>query len=497
MFKSYFETLSNCFRIPELRSRIVFTLMLLAVCRMIALTPVPGIKGWELSRHLNEQREDRAKKEAARRADPDKKDEANQGGPAGLLDLYSMFTGGALERCAIGTLGIMPYISATIILQLMTAVVPSLSKLSREEGGRTQIIKYGRYLTVILCFGQGYVMSMGWETPERAAQVFGAGVGALVDDPGTWYNVRTALILTTGTVLLMWLGEQITERGVGNGVSLVITIGIVSRLPQAVQSMWDMFFPNAPLFNWQAMKDARLDSDFTMFHAILLFAMLIGVMAVVIAMTQAQRKIPVQYAQRAVGRKMYQGGSSFLPLRVNYAGVMPIIFAQAILMFPETIFRFLASSVAQGGFWHETFTWLAGNLGWGSTGFLVLMGTMILFFSYFWVATQFNEVQIADDLKKYGGYIPGVRPGAPTRDFLHHAMSRITLAGALFLVGVAIFPTILNDHFNVPFAVGSFFGGTSVLITVGVMLDTMRQLESHLMMRHYDGFLQKGKVRGR
>ncbi len=484
MFKSYFETLANCFRIPELRSRIVFTLMLLAVCRMIALTPVPGIKGWELSEHFEEQRKARAEKQAA----------GEGGGAAGLLDLYSLFTGGALERCAIGTLGIMPYISATIILQLMTAVVPSLSKLSREEGGRTQIIKYGRYLTVILCLGQGYVMSMGWENPK---QVFSGFDESLVDDPGLWYRVRTALILTTGTVLLMWLGEQITERGVGQGVSLVITIGIVARLPQAVQAMWDMFFPNAPWFNWQAMQDARLDSSFNMFHAIILFGMLIGVMAVVIAMTQAQRKIPVQYAQRAVGRKMYQGGSSFLPLRVNYAGVMPIIFAQAILMFPQTIFEYLSKIMTQGGFLQETFSMIAANLAWGSFWFLVLEGTMILFFSYFWVATQFNEVQIADDLKKYGGYIPGVRPGAPTRDFLHHAMSRITLAGALFLVGVAIFPTILNNQFNVPFAVGSFFGGTSVLITVGVMLDTMRQLESHLMMRHYDGFLQKGKVRGR
>ncbi len=495
MFKSYFETLANCFRIPELRSRIVFTLMLLAVCRMIALTPVPGIKGWELAKHFEEQREKRANIEREQQTDPSKKDDA---GPAGLLDLYSMFTGGALERCAIGTLGIMPYISATIILQLMTAVVPSLSKLSREEGGRTQIIKYGRYLTIVLCFGQGFVMSKGWETAEAAKQVFGGEGGlALVDDPGLWYNVRTALILTTGTALLMWLGEQITERGVGNGVSLVITIGIVARLPQALQSMWDMFFPGAPWFNWQAMQDAREVSSFTMFHGIILFAMLIGVMAVVIAMTQAQRKIPVQYAQRAVGRKMYQGGSSFLPLRVNYAGVMPIIFAQAILMFPQTIFQFLAGTMAEGSFLRDACNMIAANLAWGSFWFLALEGTMILFFSYFWVATQFNEVQIADDLKKYGGYIPGVRPGAPTRDFLHHAMSRITLAGALFLVGVAIFPTILNDQFNVPFAVGSFFGGTSVLITVGVMLDTMRQLESHLMMRHYDGFLQKGKVRGR
>jgi preprotein translocase subunit SecY len=484
MFKSYFETLSNCFRIPELRSRIVFTLMLLAVCRMIALTPVPGIKGWELSEHFEEQRAARAAKQQT----------TGEGGAAGLLDLYSLFTGGALERCAIGTLGIMPYISATIILQLMTAVIPSLSKLKREEGGQTQIIKYGRYLTIILCLGQGYVMSMGWEHPK---QIFGGFDGTLVEDPGLWYRVRTALILTTGTALLMWLGEQITERGVGNGVSLVITIGIVARLPQAVQAMWDMFFPSAPWFNWQAMQDARLDSNFNMFHAIILVGLLLGVMAVVISMTQAQRKIPVQYAQRAVGRKMYQGGSSFLPLRVNYAGVMPIIFAQAILMFPQTIFQYLAGLLTQGHFLQKTFSIIAANLAWGSFWFLALEALMILFFSYFWVATQFNEVQIADDLKKYGGYIPGVRPGAPTRDFLHHAMSRITLAGAMFLVGVAILPTILNNQFNVPFAVGSFFGGTSILITVGVMLDTMRQLESHLMMRHYDGFLQKGKIRGR
>ncbi len=484
MFKSYFETLSNCFRIPELRSRIVFTLLLLLVCRMIALTPVPGLKGWELSEHFDKQRAEAAQKQAA----------GEGGGAQGLLDLYSLFTGGALERCAIGTLGIMPYISATIILQLMTAVIPSLSKLAREEGGRTQIIKYGRYLTVVLCLGQGYVMSMGWEHP---GQVFQGFSGELVEDPGTWYRVRTALILTTGTVLLMWLGEQITERGVGNGVSLVITIGIVARLPEALQALWDMFFPGAGWFDFDAMSAARELSSFNMFHGIVLVALLLGVMAVVIAMTQAQRKIPVQYAQRAKGGKMYQGGSSFLPLRVNYAGVMPIIFAQAILMFPQTIFQYLAGLTAEGTLFNSAFTTLAANLAWGSFWFLLLEATMIMFFSYFWVATQFNETQISDDLKKYGGYIPGVRPGAPTRDFLHHAMSRITLAGAVFLVGVALLPTILNNQFNVPFAVGSFFGGTSVLIAVGVMLDTMRQLESHLMMRHYDGFLQKGKIRGR
>ena len=482
MFKTYFDTLANCFRIPELRSRIWFTLFVLVICRLVALTPVPGLDGGLLSDAFDRLRENEANNP--------------EGGP-NLLGLYSMFTGGALERCAIGSLGIMPYISATIILQLMTAVVPSLSKLSREEGGRTQIIKYGRYLTVLLCLGQGYVMSIGWENPGRVFTGLELD-GELVRDPGVWYRIQTMLMLTTGTVLLMWMGEQITERGVGNGVSLVITIGIIARLPQAIQQLYEMFAG-------RENETGEIVSQFNMFHGFLLVGLLLGIVAAVIAMTQAQRKIPVQYAQRAVGRKMYQGGSSFLPLRVNYAGVMPIIFAQAILMFPQAIFQFLAGAFAienvqgelTGGFMFDTFTSLSRVLGYGEFWFLVLEGTMIFFFSYFWVATQFNETQISDDLKKYGGYIPGVRPGAPTRDFLHHAMSRITLAGAVFLVIVAIIPTIMSDQMNIPFTVSSFFGGTSILITVGVMLDTMRQLESHLMMRHYDGFLQKGKVRGR
>ena len=484
MFKTYFETLANCFRIPELRSRIWFTLFVLVICRLVALTPVPGLDGEVLLKAFDDLREAEAN-------NPD-------GSSPNLLGLYSLFTGGALERCAIGSLGIMPYISATIILQLMTAVVPSLSKLSREEGGRTQIIKYGRYLTVLLCLGQGYVMSIGWENPGRVFQGLDLD-GELVRDPGTWYRIQTMLMLTTGTVLLMWMGEQITERGVGNGVSLVITIGIIARLPQAAQSLWDMFAGQ--------MVDGEMVSQFNMFHGFLLVGLLLGIVAAVIAMTQGQRKIPVQYAQRAVGRKMYQGGSSFLPLRVNYAGVMPIIFAQAILMFPQAIFQFLAGLPAvssidpqgnvTGGLLYSVFNTLSLKLAYGEPWFLVLEGSMIMFFSYFWVATQFNETQIADDLKKYGGYIPGQRPGAPTRDFLHHAMSRLTLAGAVFLVVIAIIPTIMSDQLNIPFAVSSFFGGTSILITVGVMLDTMRQLESHLMMRHYDGFLQKGKIRGR
>jgi preprotein translocase subunit SecY len=289
------------------------------------------------------------------------------------------------------------------------------------------------------------------------------------------------LILTTGTMLLMWLGEQITERGIGNGVSLVITIGIVSRMPAAATALKDMFFPGG-----------GMEARFNVGHAVALLLLLLGVIAGVIAVTQAQRKIPVQYAQRAVGRKVYAGGTSFMPLRVNYAGVMPVIFASAILMFPQKIFLFLGKS-----FDVKFFNDIARNLDTGTFYYLLLYGLMILFFSYFWVATQFNELQIADDLKKNGGYIPGVRPGQATSDYLHNAMSRITLAGAVFLTVIAVIPIIMQRAMNIPGAVTDFFGGTSMLIMVGVMLDTMRQVESHLLMRHYDGFLKKGKIRGR
>jgi preprotein translocase subunit SecY len=400
-----------------------------------------------------------------------------------LLGMYSMFTGGALERCAVGALGIMPYISATIILQLLTAVVPRLSKLAREEGGRAKIIQYGRYLTVLLCLGQGLFMAIGW---EHAQNLFPSFTGDLLTESMRnalwWYRIQTLIILTTATLLLMWLGEQITERGIGNGISLVISIGILARLPQAVISLYDMF-----------IGAEGVEARFNFFHGIVMVLLLFGVIAGVIAVTQAQRKVAVQYAQRAVGRKIVSGGSSFMPLRVNYAGVMPIIFAQAILMFPQKILQFAGSAYKS-----PFLTSLANrHLIEGGGLYMVLYAMMILFFSYFWVATQFNEIQIADDLKKYGGYIPGVRPGQATSDYLHNAMSRITLAGAVFLTLIATIPILLNQALQVPFPVAQFFGGTSILILVGVMLDTMRQMESHLLMRHYDGFLKKGRLRGR
>jgi preprotein translocase subunit SecY len=459
MFKSIADTFANCFKIPELKSRILFTLMLLAVCRLVAWVPVPGLDGSALKAWFD----------------------ANQtsGAAGGVLGLYSLFTGGALQKCAIGALGIMPYITATIIIQLLTTVVGSLQKLAREEGGRAQIVKYGRYLTVLLCLGQGIFMTLGWEHPETAFPGFQGNL-VLISNLW-WYRFQTVIILTAGTLLLMWLGEQITERGIGNGISLVITIGIVAELPMAAQGFMEMFFPGG-----------GLEGRYNYFVMIFLFALLVGVVAGVVAVTQAQRKIPVQYAQRAVGRKIFQGGSSFMPLRVNAAGVMPLIFAQAILMFPAMLLVKAGESFSQ-----KAVSDIGHALEPGRFSYYALYTAMILFFSYFWVATQFNEVQVADDLKKHGGYIPGVRPGQATSDFLHRAMSRITLAGAIFLTVIALVPMLLADYFNINPYVSQFFGGTSMLITVGVLLDTMRQMETHLLMRHYDGFLKKGRVKGR
>jgi preprotein translocase subunit SecY len=462
MFRNIFNTFANCFKIPELKSRILFTLALLGVCRLTAYIVIPGLDGSALSKYFAE----------------------NEQASGGLLGMYNMFAGGAFGNCAISALGIMPYISATIIIQLLTAVVPKLSKLVREEGGRAQIIKYGRYLTVLICLGQGLYFSSLWLHPQGIYHGF-QGQLVLISNP-IWYLIQTTLIMTTGTILLMWLGEQISDRGVGNGVSLVITIGIVARLPRAFVALKDMFLPaGGGESNYHVMGTGVM--------LVILLAVVIGG---VIAITQAQRKIPVQYAQRAVGRKLYSGGTSFMPLRVNYSGVMPIIFAQSILMFPGKICEVLANNIPVP-FLQDFFRGIAVQLGYGSGVYLTIYGLMILFFSYFWVATQFNEIQIADDLKKNGGYIPGVRPGPGTSEYLHKAMSRITLAGAIFLTIIAVIPIEMRNVMSIPYDVSQFFGGTSILITVGVLLDTMRQVESHLMMRHYDGFLKKGRLRGR
>ncbi|MDR3378807.1 MAG: preprotein translocase subunit SecY [Verrucomicrobiae bacterium] len=466
MFRSIWTTLGNCFKIPELKSRILFTILLLAVCRLTAFIVIPGINGHLLSEYLN------------------------RNGQGGLLVMYNTFAGGAYGNCAVGALGIMPYISATIIIQLLTAVLPRLSKLVREEGGRTKIVQYGRYLTVILCILQGVYFAHGWLTPQS---VFGStfqGQLVMLQNHLAVYYIVTVTIMTAGTMLLMWLGEQITDRGIGNGVSLVITIGILARLPNALQGAVDMFSTHGG--NSEALHNFWTTAP-------VLVVLMIIVVGGVIAITQAQRKVPVQYASRMIGQKMYQGGTNYMPLRVNYSGVMPIIFAQSILMFPGPLFQNLATwtNSPSLAFLHRGCFWAAQQFSYGSFIYLAIYALMILFFSYFWVATQFNEIQIADDLKKNGGYIPGVRPGQGTSDFLHNAMSRITLAGAVFLTIIATIPIILSRKMGIDQNVASFFGGTSILIAVGVLLDTMRQVEAHLMMRHYDGFLKKGRIRGR
>jgi preprotein translocase subunit SecY len=383
--------------------------------------------------------------------------------------MFNLVSGGAVQNCAVGALGIMPYISASIIIQLMTAVVPFLEKLAREgESGRAKITQYTRYLTVVLCAFQGFLIARALESGQL---YFPADV---VRIPGLGFELLTAMTLVTGTLLMTWLGEQITERGIGNGISMIITVNIVSRMPAAVSAMINMFKPVDGVVRHSP------------FMAAALLIMVLAVIALVVAVTQAQQKIPVQYAKRVIGQKVYGGQHTFMPLRVNYAGVMPIIFAQAILMFPAKIFNMLPWAGAKH---------IGALLSYGTPLYMACFGLMILFFSYFWVATQFNPVQIADDLKKGGGYIPGIRPGKFTAEFLDRTMTRITLAGAVFLTLIAILPSLLSQQFSIPYMVSSFFGGTSLLIIVGVMLDTMRQIESHLLMRHYDGFLKKGKLK--
>ncbi len=454
MFRNFYNTFVNCFKIPELKSRIIFTLTLLAVAQVLGFVRLPGIDGNVLSVNLTKSQ-----------------------GSGGMLALYNTFAGGASSRCAIAALSIMPYITATIIIQLLTAVWPRLSKLAREQDGRTKIIQYGRYLTLLICLGQGAYFANGWLHPQGSS-----GRLVLIDNP-IWFIAQSVIFLTAGTMLLVWLGEQITERGIGNGVSLIIAANILTRLPNAARALEGMFGGANPTHS-------------VMGTGLLLIILLIAVIAGVIAITQAQRKIPVQYASRMIGQKMYQGSTNYMPLKVNYAGVMPIIFASSILMFPNLILGWLAK-VVKAPFLHDNFVALASAMNYGSWLYLTVYSLMILFFSYFWVATQFNEIQIADDLKKNGGYIPGVRPGQGTSDYLHRAMSRITLAGAFFLTVIATIPIILSKQLNIDQNVSQFFGGTSILIAVGVLLDTMRQVESHLMMRHYDGFLKKGKIRGR
>lgn len=443
---------ANCLKIPELRQRIFFTLAMTFVCRLVAVVPTPGVDAAALQAVISEI------------------EGKVQGGFLSWIDLFS---GGALSNCAIGALSIWPYISASIILQMMTALVPALERLAREgEPGRQKLTQYTRYFTLIICLIQGLFLAISLENPGAL------GIDRdIVLDKGWGFRIMTMITTTTGTMLLMWLGEQITERGIGNGVSIVITVSIVSRVPSAIYAAVNMF-KSDPVTGI---------AQFSIFHLIGLLVLIFLVIAGTIALTMGQRKVPIHTAKRVVGRKVYGGQNIYMPLRVNYSGVMPIIFASAILAFPAALLRKMP------GF----FKTIGAAFDMGEPLYLAAYAILILFFSYFWVATQFNPLQIADDLKKNGGYVPGIRPGRPTAEFLDKTMTRITLVGAVCLTVIAVIPSIMTRGFRIPWLVASFFGGTSLLIIVGVALDTMRQVESHLLMRHYDGFLRKGKLRGR
>jgi len=438
----------NSFKIQELRQRIFFTLGVIFLCRIIAKIPIAGVDYGMISRTI---------------------EDFSQGG-TGFLDMFNMFSGGAVKNCAVGALGIMPYISASIIIQLMSAVVPALEKLRQEgEAGHAKITQYTRYLTVVLCAVQSFMLANALMTNG-----FGFFPEGVVRIPGIGFLLLTTMTMVTGTLMMMWLGEQITERGIGNGISMIITVNIISAMPAALGAMINMFKPVDGVVRHSP------------FMAVFLLIMILVVIAGVVAIINAQQKVPVQYAKRVVGNKTYGGQHTYMPLRVNYAGVMPVIFASAILMFPSKLLSMLPWEFAKQ---------LGAAFNYGTRWYLIVFALMILFFSYFWVATQFNPVQIADNLKKGGGYIPGIRPGKPTAEYLDRVMTRLTLAGAVFLTAIAVMPSIISTQFNIPQQVTYFFGGTSLLIMVGVMLDTMRQIESHLMMRHYDGFLKKGKIK--
>ncbi len=429
----------NIFKIPELKRRIVFTLLMLAVYRIGVHVPTPGIDAVALASFFA-----RAK--------------------GTLLGLFDMFSGGALERLSVFALGIMPYISASIILQLLTVVIPHLERLSKEgEQGRKKITQYTRYGTVLLSIIQGFAISVGLESMTSP------GGAPIVISPGWGFRLMTVLTLTSGTAFIMWLGEQITERGIGNGISLIIFAGIVARIPTATGNSFRLLSTG----------------EMSAFVLLIILILMLVVVGVIIFAEQGQRRIPVQYAKRVVGRKMYGGQSTHLPLKINTSGVIPPIFASSIIMFPATLASFMsfewmqkvAAAMMPGNFFYE-----------------ILYVGFIFFFCYFYTAVTFNPADVADNMKKYGGFIPGIRPGKRTADYIDKVLTRITLGGACYVSAICVLPSILVQQFNVPF----YFGGTALLIVVGVAIDTISQIESHLLTRHYDGFLKKGaRIRAR
>ena len=440
------EKIKNIIKIPELRTRILFTLGILIVVRLGAHIPIPGIDGEALG-------------------------SAIQNFQNTLFGLYDLFAGGAFQKATLFALGIMPYISASIIIQLMGAVLPYFQRLQKEgEEGRKKITQITRYGTVLISTMQAYGVAIFLESMTASVQ---GGVLQVVPNPGLLFKFTAIVSLVTGTILMMWMGERITERGIGNGISLIIMVGILSS------------FPNVVLGEVTYIQQG--------IRGFLSEVILVGVMFVIVGfvvlLTQGTRKIPVQYAKRVVGRKIYGGQSTHIPMKVNTAGVMPIIFAQSVMFIPTTVATFFSASE----FMQNVMRWFSFD----HPFYWCVFGIMIIFFTYFYTAIAFDPVQVSSTMKQQGGFIPGVRPGKKTAEFIDNILTRVTLPGSIFLAFIAIFPYIIMNAMDVGYDLASFFGGTSLLIIVGVALDTLQQIESHLMMRHYDGFLSKGRIRGR
>jgi preprotein translocase subunit SecY len=430
--------LQSAANIPELRKRVLFTLIMLAVYRMGVQIPTPGINGEALSAFF-----------------------AQNAGT--LFGMFNMFSGGALENFSIFALGIMPYISASIIMQLMTVVVPHLEALKKEgQAGSRKITQYTRYGTVVLSIIQGTFIATGLQG------MTGPGGEAIVLTPGIEFKLMTMLTLTSGTAFIMWLGEQMTERGIGNGISLIIFAGIVARGPAAIVN------------SIQLVKAGEIALFFVPFLVIFMFF----IIAIIVFFETSQRRIPIQYAKRVVGQKVYGGQSSHLPLKINIAGVIPPIFASSIMMFPATIGSFIQIDWVQRA---------SAAMSPGTVYYYVCYVGMIVFFCFFYTAVQFKPDDVAENLKKNGGFIPGIRPGKKTAEFIDKVLTRLTVVGAIYLSAVCVLPTILISKFNIPF----FFGGTALLIVVGVGIDTISQIESHLHMRNYEGFMKQGRIKGR
>ncbi|MBI4632865.1 MAG: preprotein translocase subunit SecY [Deltaproteobacteria bacterium] len=429
------DGLKNISKVQELQKRILFSFLLLIVYRVGSHVPTPGIDTVALAAFFEQAK-------------------------GSLLGLFDMFAGGALSKLSVFALGIMPYISASIILQLLTVAIPHLEKLSKEgEAGRRKITQYTRYGTVFLSIIQGFGIAVGLEN------MAGPTGASIVIQPGWGFRLITVITLTAGTAFIMWLGEQITERGIGNGISLIIFAGIVVRGPEAILNTFRLLSTG----------------EMGIFFIVLLIVLMVGVVAAIVFVESAQRRIPIQYAKRVVGNKMYGGQSTHLPLKVNTAGVIPPIFASSIIMFPATIANFIPHP------WMKT---VADILMPGNFGYELLFVGFIGFFCYFYTAVTFNPVEVADNIKKYGGYIPGIRPGKKTAEYIDDVLTKITLSGAIYVSAVCVLPSILISNFNVPF----YFGGTALLIVVGVALDTAGQIETHLLTRQYEGFMKKGQI---